>query len=74
MGTLPLVHRKSATEGGCTHGGRCHSMPYHVGLQVSRGIYPKISAEGAALWALPLPQRVSKKPPAFPLPPFVKGG
>src|SRR6266850_3570157 len=35
-----------ATERACAHGGRCHSMPYHMGLQVLRGVYPEVSAEG----------------------------
>jgi len=34
-----------ATERACAHGGRCHSKPYHVGLQVLRGVYPEVSAE-----------------------------
>jgi hypothetical protein len=34
------------TERAYAHGGWCHSKPYRVGLQVLRGIYPAVSAEG----------------------------
>src|SRR6266508_6395711 len=46
MSILRWCTVQKVTERAYPYRGRCHSMPYRVGLQVLRSVYPAVSAEG----------------------------